>query len=193
METGKQIRKFRSEMHMSQDDLAQRIFVSRQTISNWENDKNYPDIKSLLMLSELFNISLDKLIKGDIDTMKEQIRVTDKEIKKFKSMGRIFTAALTIMIVSAYPLIMLAGIYGILIWMAITAVTISIAFYVERLKKTFDIQTYREIVAFTEGKTLTEQEKSVQKAIRPYQKLLLALGGATAAGLVMAIMEFIFG
>lgn len=193
METGKQIRKFRSEMHMSQDDLAQRIFVSRQTISNWENDKNYPDIKSLLMLSELFNISLDKLIKGDIDTMKEQIRVTDKEIKKFKSMGRIFTVALTIMIVSAYPLIMLAGIYGILIWMAITAVTIGIAFYVERLKKTFDIQTYREIVAFTEGKTLTEQEKSVQKAIRPYQKLLLALGGATAAGLVMAIMEFIFG
>lgn len=193
METGKQIRKFRSEMHMSQDDLAQRIFVSRQTISNWENDKNYPDIKSLLMLSELFNISLDKLIKGDIDTMKEQIRVTDKEIKKFKSMGRIFTAALTIMIVSAYPLIMLAGIYGILIWMAITTVTIGIAFYVERLKKTFDIQTYREIVAFTEGKPLTEQEKSVQKAIRPYQKLLLALGCATAAGLVMAIMEFIFG
>ena len=57
MEIGKQIKKYRTSLGMSQEMLAERIFVSRQTISNWENDKNYPDIKSLLMLSSLFEIS----------------------------------------------------------------------------------------------------------------------------------------
>ena len=42
MEIGKQIKKYRSEMGLSQDELAERIFVSRQTISNWGNGKNYP-------------------------------------------------------------------------------------------------------------------------------------------------------
>lgn len=57
MEIGKQIKKYRLELNLSQDDLAEKIFVTRQTISNWENDKNYPDIKSLLLLSSLFDTS----------------------------------------------------------------------------------------------------------------------------------------
>ncbi|MDO7204570.1 helix-turn-helix transcriptional regulator [Paraclostridium bifermentans] len=53
MEIGKQIKKYRTDRKLSQEALAERIFVSRQTISNWENDKNYPDMKSLLLLSSL--------------------------------------------------------------------------------------------------------------------------------------------
>lgn len=62
MELGKQIKKHRQGLNMSQDELADKIYVTRQTISNWENDKNYPDIKSLLLLSSLFDISLDNLV-----------------------------------------------------------------------------------------------------------------------------------
>lgn len=65
MELGKQIKKYRTEANLSQEGLADKIFVSRQTISNWENDKNYPDIKSLVLMSEVFQVSLDHLIKGD--------------------------------------------------------------------------------------------------------------------------------
>jgi len=82
MEIGRQIKKYRLESGLSQDELAEKIFVTRQTISNWENDKNYPDIKSLLLLSSLFDISLDTLVKGDLEKMKEQIQTED--IKKFK-------------------------------------------------------------------------------------------------------------
>ena len=71
MELGKQIRKYRQEAQLSQEELAERIYVSRQTVSNWENDKSYPDVNSLVILSETFHISLDKLIKGDLDMMKE--------------------------------------------------------------------------------------------------------------------------
>ena len=65
MELGNQIKKYRSELQISQEQLADRIYVSRQTISNWENEKSYPDVNSLILLSEVFQTSIDKLIKGD--------------------------------------------------------------------------------------------------------------------------------
>ena len=71
MELGNQIREFRKAMHLSQDELAEKVLVARQTISNWENGKNFPDIQSLLLLSELFQITLDQLVKGDIAVTKE--------------------------------------------------------------------------------------------------------------------------
>lgn len=51
IELGKQIKKYRLEAKYSQEELADKVYVSRQTISNWENDKNYPDIKSLVLIS----------------------------------------------------------------------------------------------------------------------------------------------
>ena len=75
MELGNQIKKYRSELQISQEQLADRIYVSRQTISNWENEKSYPDVNSLILLSEVFQTSIDKLIKGDIENMKEKICV----------------------------------------------------------------------------------------------------------------------
>ena len=48
MELGNQIKKYRSELQISQEQLADRIYVSRQTISNWENEKSYPDVNSLI-------------------------------------------------------------------------------------------------------------------------------------------------
>lgn len=56
MNLGSQIKKYRSELSMSQDELAEKVFISCQSISNWENDKTYPDIKSLLLLSEVFRV-----------------------------------------------------------------------------------------------------------------------------------------
>ena len=65
MELSKHIKKYRTEANLSQEELADKIYVSRQTISNWENEKNYPHIKSLVLMSEGFQVSLDNLIKGD--------------------------------------------------------------------------------------------------------------------------------
>lgn len=87
MELGNQIKKYRSELQISQEQLADRIYVSRQTISNWENEKSYPDVNSLILLSEVFQTSIDKLIKGDIEIMKEKIN--EQEIKKLNYYGNI--------------------------------------------------------------------------------------------------------
>ena len=92
MELGKQIKKHRQEVQLSQEELAERVYVSRQTISNWENDKSYPDVNSLVLLSETFQISLDNLIKGDIEVMKDVIQ--KEEIEKMNRYGKIYTIML---------------------------------------------------------------------------------------------------
>ena len=102
MELKAQIKKYRMEQNLSQEDLAEKVYVTRQTISNWENEKSYPDIHSLLLLSSLFNVSLDQLIKGDIETMKEI--VNEQEVKKLNYYGSIFSIHLLVLVLSAVPL-----------------------------------------------------------------------------------------
>ena len=103
MEIGNQIRKYRAELKLSQDDLAEKIYVTRQTISNWENNRNYPDIRSLVLLSNVFGVSLDILVKGDLEQMKDEIKAED--IRIFRRDSRIYTIFLVGMIVLPMPLL----------------------------------------------------------------------------------------
>ena len=186
MELGKQIKNCRQEANLSQEELAERVYVSRQTISNWENDKSYPDVNSLVLLSEVFHISLDKLIKGDIDKMKEEIK--KEEIAKLNHYGTILTVLFVVMLVSVVPLVQWLGNWGYIPWGIIFAVTMYFALKVEKVKKDNDIQTYKEIVAFTEGKRLDEIQKQREIGKRPYQKVLLVLGSAAVAAAVCALI-----
>ena len=189
MEIGKQIKKYRSEMKLSQDELAEKIFVSRQTISNWENNKSYPDVKSLLLLSSLFNVSLDILIKGDLEEMKEKIKTED--IDGFKHDSNIFSILLLSTILLPVPLLRFMGYVGAGIWGLIAIGAIYYAIRVEKYKKNFNIQTYREILAFFEGKNMNELEKKQEYGKRPYQKFLLAIGAGLLTILVAVIMRYI--
>jgi len=146
MELGKQIKKHRQEVQLSQEKLADRVYVSRQTISNWENDKSYPDVNSLVLLSEIFQISLDNLIKGDIEVMKDVIQ--KEEIVKMNRYGKIYTIMLIVTVVSAVPLFMWLGVWAFIPWGIIWALSMYFAFQVEKVKKDNDVQTYKEIVAF---------------------------------------------
>ena len=70
MEIGKKLKDARIKSGMTQEAVAEEIQVSRQTISNWENEKSYPDIVSVIHLSDLYRISLDELLKGDTAMLK---------------------------------------------------------------------------------------------------------------------------
>lgn len=65
MEIGQKLKTKRTASGLSQEALAEKIGVSRQTISSWENDRSYPDIGSILKLSDLYGVSLDELLKED--------------------------------------------------------------------------------------------------------------------------------
>ena len=65
MEIGSRLKKARTEMGLTQEKVAEEIGVSRQSISNWENNRSYPDIISVIKLSDLYSVSLDELLKED--------------------------------------------------------------------------------------------------------------------------------
>lgn len=69
MTLGNRITTLRNQHHMSQGDLAQRLNVSRQSVSKWETDNSVPDLDKLITLSEIFDITLDELIKGPQPTV----------------------------------------------------------------------------------------------------------------------------
>lgn len=187
MELGNQIKKYRGENSLSQEQLAERIYVSRQTISNWENDKSYPDVNSLVLLSEVFNTSIDNLIKGDVEIMKKQINAED--MSKFEKLSRIFGLLFVAVIITPIPLAHYLGFVGIGIWAVLFAVTMYVAILVEKKKKQFDIQTYREIVAFTEGTSLDEIAKAREEGKRIYQKVLAGV----LAGVITFAIAVLFG
>ena len=189
MDIGKRIKKYRDINKLSQEELADKIFVSRQTLSNWENNKFYPDIKSIIMLSNIFDVSLDDFIKGDLEEMKK--RVEESDLKGFKILSWLFTIEMIVMVISAYPLFRYLGILGICIWILFITITLVTAIVLERIKKHYNIQTYKEIIAFCENKQLSYDEKNIEFGKRKYQKILLAIFSGLITFLVITIMHFI--
>ena len=190
MELGRQIKKYRGELGLSLEMLAEKIYVSRQTVSNWENDKNYPDINSLLRLSEVFEVSIDILIKGDVEKMKEEIRQQDRQ--QFEMDSYIFSALMLAVLLTPVPLLHYLDNLGIVLWAALLGVTVYFASRVEKMKKAFEIQTYKEIVSFMGGEGLDEIAKAKEEGKRPYQKILSAAAAALIALAVSVLMLWIF-
>lgn len=75
---GEQLQKLREEKKMSREDLAGEMNVSRQAVYKWENNKGYPDIENLIKLSEVNNVTLDELIKGD-QKFQKKIAIDEEE------------------------------------------------------------------------------------------------------------------
>lgn len=65
MDISERLRELREKSGYSQEDLAQKLNISRQSISKWELGKSTPDITYFIKLSEIYNLSLDKLVKGE--------------------------------------------------------------------------------------------------------------------------------
>ena len=63
MDIGGKIKKSRTDAKITQEQTAQALGISRQTISNWENERSYPDIVSVFKMSDLYSVSLDYLLK----------------------------------------------------------------------------------------------------------------------------------
>ena len=101
MNIGNQILNIRKEKQLTQEQFGSLFHVTRQTVSNWENQKSYPDLQMLIDISNQFEISLDTLIKED----SKMVKTIDKErvlgkIKKEKAVIEFFTGAGTGIIVS---------------------------------------------------------------------------------------------
>jgi transcriptional regulator with XRE-family HTH domain len=75
---GEKLKVSRIEKSLTQLQVSESLNVSRQAVSNWETNKNYPDIVSIVLLSQLYNISLDELLKGEKGMVKKMKKDLDK-------------------------------------------------------------------------------------------------------------------
>ncbi len=80
MEIGKKLKEARINSGLTQEQVAEDIKVTRQTISNWENERSFPDIMNVIDLSNLYSLSLDDLLKGD-DKMIEHLEENTNIVK----------------------------------------------------------------------------------------------------------------
>jgi len=178
LEIGKTIKQHRAELGWSQEVLAEKAYVSRQTVSNWETEKSYPDVHSLLILSDLFGVSLDELIKGDVAVMKEQVK--SKDIRTFKKLQLIGVLGILLLIVTGMPLLEYGGAVGGVVWGAL-AVGVFLAWHrFEQIKSENDVQTYREVLAFVNGETLDDIERTNEAKKRRSLKILEIIVAAQA-------------
>jgi transcriptional regulator with XRE-family HTH domain len=178
LEIGKTIKQHRTELGWSQEVLAEKAYVSRQTVSNWETEKSYPDVHSLLILSDLFGVSLDELIKGDVAVMKEQVK--SKDVRTFKKLQLIGGLGILLLIVTGVPLLEYGGAVGGVVWGAL-AVGVFLAWHrFEQIKSENDVQTYREVLAFVNGETLDDIERTNEAKKRRSLKILEIIVAAQA-------------
>ncbi|TPR22221.1 XRE family transcriptional regulator [Apilactobacillus timberlakei] len=98
MKFGNRLKQARQDKHLTQDTVSKHMIVSRQTISSWENEKTYPDITSLIKLSEYYDISLDLLLKED-NGMKEYLKKKDLS-QKILPISRLLIIVNTIISIS---------------------------------------------------------------------------------------------
>lgn len=190
MKIGENIKEYRIKSGFSQEQLAELLYVTRQTVSNWENDKNYPDINSIVLMSTIFNTTVDNLINDDIDKINEIINHDD--VVKFNKFSKIFSLLFLIVIITPIPLIHFYNWIGLIFWIVLVIFTLYICFIVENIKKNNNIYTFKEINAFLNGRKLNIITKAREEGKRIYQQIMLCILFAIISALITYMMFKLF-
>lgn len=196
MEIGARIKEHRTAAGMSQDDLAARVYVSRQTISSWENNKTYPDVQSLLLLSKIFDATVDSLIKGDVETMNETI---ERDSAIMKRLSYVMLGFLLLMIacmvwicvqVFAWDWALEQTVPTFVLALVLWGIAMFAAAWLDRIKRNHDLITYHEILSFWNGEQVDrDTERGQRERLIPrWLKIIRAVGFMI---LVLAIGAFL--
>lgn len=180
MELGRHVKENRARLGMSQEQLAEAIFVSRQTISNWETDRTYPDVQSLLLLSNLFDVSIDELVKGDVEEMKA---VLTSEVQRFKRLSIImvvFSVAMVVWVLATSLMDMDAPVIAIPAVVLFTPSLVCAAM-AEKIKRDNQLYTYRTVEAFMRGESPDVTDEQNLKAGQMWLVKLIVKGVLGAA------------
>lgn len=129
MEIGKKLKDARMKSGFTQEAVAEKINVSRQTISNWENEKSYPDIISVIELSSLYSISLDDLLKGD-ERMMEHLEESTNVVKSTRKLiGAILLNIITVILLITLSMFLSDRSYYLLVVFCLAIASSSVLLY----------------------------------------------------------------
>lgn len=161
MEISSRIKHHRTTCGLSQEELAEKIYVTRNTISNWETGRTYPDVQSLLLLSALFSVSIDDLVQGDVEMLNETARADTKKLNFWAGICIAF-GVLSILSLVGMPLA-IGMPWALIPICAFVLIAYIAAFRAQRIMKDIDVVTTSEMVAFLEGKPINRDEEKRAK------------------------------
>jgi transcriptional regulator with XRE-family HTH domain len=101
---GERIKQLRNEKELTQKDLSEQLHVSRSTISNWEIGRNYPDLDSVILLSDILEVSLDNLLREDRVMVEEVSTEQRKNAKRKRLLQIILPLFILSLLTTAYVL-----------------------------------------------------------------------------------------
>lgn len=129
MKIGKKLKDARMRSGFTQESVAEKVNVSRQTISNWENEKSYPDIISVIELSNLYSISLDELLKGD-EKMMEHLEESTNVVKSTRKLiGAILLNIITVILLITLSMFLPDRSYYLLVVFCLAIASSSVLLY----------------------------------------------------------------
>ncbi|WP_125588431.1 helix-turn-helix domain-containing protein [Companilactobacillus jidongensis] len=136
MEISKILKNKRTELDMTQGDLAKSLYVSKRSITNWETGRTTPDIDSLIRLSKLYDISLDDLLlnnKNAVDNVKKQAQL---------KLMNIYLAATFITLLAFLFILGTTGLYGdlskpvyVITWIGAISNNIAMVYFLDQINK----------------------------------------------------------
>lgn len=199
MEIGTHIKEHRAELGLSQDDLAERIYVSRQTISNWETGRTYPDVQSLLLLSGVFGVTVDSLIKGDVEAMEKNINAAARELKRLNNIfAALFFLYFALLIWGTFQYLWGWGdkmaptvVFVVALFVAMTVVIVRI----KRIRKSNDLITMEEVLAFERGEFVDRENGAGSRirAMNPRLRVLRKIGIVLVCGCAGGAVGYLIG
>ena len=102
MDIGNQIRERRQQRGWAQDELAQKLYATRVTVSHWETNKTLPDVQSMLLLANLFDTTIDELVRGSVDEMQDMVERDERRTRAYAiALGAVEVTVIAVLAVMA--------------------------------------------------------------------------------------------
>lgn len=163
MELARRIKEHRARLGMSQADLARALFVTRQTISNWETSRTYPDAQSLLLMSGLFGVSVDSLLKDDSREMREALAAGSRKMNRLGAVMAAFGLACAAWVVVGIALDWDTALIAVPA-AALFAPAMCAAFLVDKMRHDNQLFAYQSVLAFLAGEDPDVSNRYNQRA-----------------------------
>lgn len=186
MKLNEKIKEERIKLNMTQEQLAAEVYVTRVSVSNWETGKTYPDIDSLLLLSKLFNISIDTLVKDEVIEIENNL-----SLQKLGKLQMLYQVSIVLFIIIFLISIIHTNLYGYEAGIIYIGIFIGLAILlsiIERKIKQFEIETPLEIYEFVKGSSLKViKDKRNNKKIKYFSVYMLIIGFVTSIAVQLII------
>ena len=183
---GEKLKAQRLSLGLTQQEVAEHLHVSRQTVSNWEVGRNFPDIPMIISISDYYHISLDELLKGDegfMEKMKKDAELV-KRTKRRKVFDGVFVGLLLLTVLFAFVVSRLPEVADQKLWPMLVVGVV----FIFSIVRFFIVIPKEDAVSGMQAPLIIPKSFGVGWAINPYHPL----GKVLLIGIFIAIEVLIF-